>query len=485
MTNYSGTQWPGFSVPHFHIRAQNLLSTVRASYVALAPIVSDTTRSVWEDYSVHNHDWVREELKKSELSPQESNIFLSQIPSRIHPEASSYHTANKTYLPLWQMTPLEIADVELVNHDLLTHPLFEGIFEYMVQTKEPVLSEAIPADLVSLFGSGRVTEDSVVQPQSILVQPVFEEFDEGSAIVAVLIVVLPWDIYFENLLNHGAEMLLVIENSCGDQFSYKIIGPDVHFLGEGDRHNRKFDDLFVTDFEPFPWHTEEHDTNVVNCHYTFFLYPTDDMERLHMTPRPYLLSAAVLIIFLGTSLTFGAYDWLVQRRQDKVMETARKSNAIVSSLFPAEVRDRLFFTLGRKRRKEKAFAVQRKKRTLAALAEAPKFRLSHFLHDESTGRRHTGGRAGEKNSFQNSFDDDDVELSKPIADLFPEATVMFGDIAGFTAWSSTREPTQVFTLLETLYRAFDHIARRRHVFKVETIGRKIQKPSREGASFVV
>ena len=44
------------------------------------------------------------------------------------------------------------------------------------------------------------------------------------------------------------------------------------------------------------------------------------------------------------------------------------------------------------------------------------------------------------------------------------------DIAGFTAWSSVREPSQVFTLLETVYHAFDLIAKRRHVFKVETVG---------------
>jgi class 3 adenylate cyclase len=47
---------------------------------------------------------------------------------------------------------------------------------------------------------------------------------------------------------------------------------------------------------------------------------------------------------------------------------------------------------------------------------------------------------------------------------------MFADIVGFTAWSSVREPTQVFTLLETVYHAFDEIARRRRVFKVETVG---------------
>jgi class 3 adenylate cyclase len=35
---------------------------------------------------------------------------------------------------------------------------------------------------------------------------------------------------------------------------------------------------------------------------------------------------------------------------------------------------------------------------------------------------------------------------------------------------STREPSQVFVLLETIYKAFDEIAKRRGVFKVETVG---------------
>ena len=59
---------------------------------------------------------------------------------------------------------------------------------------------------------------------------------------------------------------------------------------------------------------------------------------------------------------------------------------------------------------------------------------------------------------------------KPIADLFLNVTVMFGDISGFTAWSSVREPAQVFTLLEQIYSAFDSIAKKKKIFKVETIG---------------
>jgi len=47
---------------------------------------------------------------------------------------------------------------------------------------------------------------------------------------------------------------------------------------------------------------------------------------------------------------------------------------------------------------------------------------------------------------------------------------MFADLAGFTKWSSTRTPVEVFELLEALYSAFDSLARSRRVFKVETIG---------------
>ena len=42
--------------------------------------------------------------------------------------------------------------------------------------------------------------------------------------------------------------------------------------------------------------------------------------------------------------------------------------------------------------------------------------------------------------------------------------------AGFTAWSSARDPGQVFTLLEAVYGRFDEIAKKKGVFKVETIG---------------
>jgi class 3 adenylate cyclase len=74
-----------------------------------------------------------------------------------------------------------------------------------------------------------------------------------------------------------------------------------------------------------------------------------------------------------------------------------------------------------------------------------------------------------KNFLIDHEDDDNQELlAKPIADLYTSCTVCFANITGFTAWSSEREPQQVFLLLETVFGVLDKIAKRSKVFKVET-----------------
>ena len=47
---------------------------------------------------------------------------------------------------------------------------------------------------------------------------------------------------------------------------------------------------------------------------------------------------------------------------------------------------------------------------------------------------------------------------------------MFADLVGFTSWASARDPTQVFTLFESTYHAFDKISEPLGIFKVETVG---------------
>lgn len=126
----------------------------------------------------------------------------------------------------------------------------------------------------------------------------------------------------------------------------------------------------------------------------------------------------------------------VERRQNLVMHSAEKTGAIVSNMFPKSIQDRLL-----------------KEQESSSAFSSEKNRVKSFL----TGDANTA-------TFYNEID------TKPIADLFPHATVLYTDLTGFTSWSSSRAPDKVFILLQTLYQAFDVIAKNHKVFKVETTG---------------
>lgn len=159
-----------------------------------------------------------------------------------------------------------------------------------------------------------------------------------------------------------------------------------------------------------------------------------------------------MILFAGLAVVFWSRSNLT--RMVEIYETKAKQAAaeqtIVASLFPENVRDRLI-------------------QGAQAQNEEEKNRLTF----RNTNKKSSGSWLEDSKDTARSIDQHSSEGlfgSKPIADFHPEATLMFADLVGFTAWSSTREPTQVFTLLEVLYSAFDRMASRRRIFKVETVG---------------
>jgi class 3 adenylate cyclase len=134
---------------------------------------------------------------------------------------------------------------------------------------------------------------------------------------------------------------------------------------------------------------------------------------------------------------FVIYDYMVRRRQEIIMKSAKQTDSLVASLFPESVRGRLY--------SQQAPDVNQSPDSFIV-----KNRIS-LLSSSSTEKASIFGSA-------------------PIAEFFPACTVMFIDIANFTAWCSEREPSQVFILLENIYHEFDKIASQLGVFKVETIG---------------
>lgn len=59
---------------------------------------------------------------------------------------------------------------------------------------------------------------------------------------------------------------------------------------------------------------------------------------------------------------------------------------------------------------------------------------------------------------------------KMIAGRFPDATILFSDMAGFTKFASTLSPTKLLAFLNAMFSRFDALTTQLDVYKVEIIG---------------
>ena len=265
---------------------------------------------------------------------------------------------------------------------------------------------------------------------------------ENNTLVGVLAATVYWRNIIRNTLPPGSNGIsIVFNNSCTKSFTYQINGPEVVFVGVNDKHDKKYDHLRVsskiTELEDFSYTASVYSGAPISedhCPYSLHLYPTDDMRSDFTTNSGAVYASVTLLVLFSLGLVFVMYDCKVERRQKKVLSSAMRSSEIVSSLFPTSVQDQLY-----------------------------------PIHNGNNDKRSPAIWPTGSN-LNDDFSDVRPIASGPIATLYPDTTVMFADIKGFTQWSADRQPTQVFHLLESLYGAFDALAKLYGIFKVETIG---------------
>jgi len=357
-----------------------------------------------------NQGWVSDSLLASGSS--DPPLGVSEF---IQSDVGSYRRATEPlyqdlYLPLWQTVPIA-GNQEMINSDGFGYSVSPEVFDTIVDSSDSVLF--LPAQT-----------DVPAAPNVVVATPVFEPDTSESSpltIKGVLIAYLPWkSFFFASLTPPGTPpMTLVIANSCHEPLSFKVEGNAAVFLGEGDHHDDDFDaeevSFRLNDFE-----------DVIGCETEFIVYPSrQSFGGESARQLPWICASCAAGLFLATATAFYVHHSSFRRRQEELIEATSVSNGLVYSLFPEAVRSRMIDNPN------------------AVISDTKTERIPSKIETRN---------------------------SKPIADLFPHASVCFMDIAGFTAWSSSREPTQVFTLLESIYSSLDKIARRTKVFKVETVG---------------
>jgi hypothetical protein len=156
----------------------------------------------------------------------------------------------------------------------------------------------------------------------------------------------------EDLLADDANGIdVVFHNPCTPAFTYRIQGRNALYHGGGDFHEATYDNMVVNasllDLQKFFIKSSRYSgipLDAEYCPYTLSVYPSGEMQATYTSSNPVYFTMATVLIFGFTSLLFIVYDKSVEARQRKVMNTAVRAEAIVQSLYPAVVRDRLFPT---------------------------------------------------------------------------------------------------------------------------------------------
>ena len=74
-----------------------------------------------------------------------------------------------------------------------------------------------------------------------------DSFGKDKKPVAVLVVTLRWESYFENILTDSAPSIdVVLSNTCDDTFTYEIRGSQAIFVGKGNLANVKYEDIAIS-----------------------------------------------------------------------------------------------------------------------------------------------------------------------------------------------------------------------------------------------
>lgn len=250
------------------------------------------------------------------------------------------------------------------------------------------------------------------QPRSLLMEPVYLNLDK-TTIAGALMAVVPWDDYVAKLLPKGiAGLLVVLENSKGQALLYGWDGEKAVRVTNGALMEDA--NALSASIELFSGAVDEH-----LAVYSLRVYVSSEFVDNSTSSIPVVFAVFVAVAFLLVVAAFVVYDRYVKRRNDKVVGAAARTNAIVANLFPTTVHERLF---GKENEVELQKSDHQKKKDL------PRGVKKMLDFSEQTSEP---GEEFADDLVDDEMDDVDNEIfkTKPIADLFPDTTIMVSWLA--------------------------------------------------------
>jgi len=404
----SGSDWPFVTYMNYELAARQYVRGAGVGSMAFLPLLKTLQdKESWGFYSTSNQGWIDRSFE-IDREPRPSNASIRMTMFRFEDDASGEGTrvdddfdAEYPSSPVWEISPPPSDPASVVNFNPLSATWFRSTFDAMISSNEAALGDATPAvSLLNLTYKEPGDGESKLLPYSTVLSPIFDTEDAATrSVVGLIWTIVRWDKYLGYHLGTDIKgVQCVFKNTCDgetESYTYQVVGKEVSFLGTGDLHEGYDSYQYAFDLSPTASKSSE-EPDSSRCVYAFYLYPTTEFESLY-TGSPLSAAIAVGALCLVVACFFLLYDFFVGRKNEKIINIAAKSNNVLSTLFPANVRDRL----------------------LAEQDEQLNKKLTLDDHLKTALRGQNG-----LDESENDGDDEAIFNSKPIADLFTDATIL-------------------------------------------------------------
>lgn len=256
------------------------------------------------------------------------------------------------YLPRWQRAPAPDYRPG-TNENFASKNIFKNVIKGMLENDRPVLSEVVEATFLNKNYNKRFDPLTQMEPHSFLLQPIYDTLKTDRKPAAVLSAFFRWGLFFENVLPQTQDGIIVVLNgTCGQTFTYELKGKKAYYLGQGDGFFNSTDKEMCVTFEVAPFAKLEEDNSEGGnkyCQYNIQIFPSEEFKDEFFSNDPYYVrtdhyalstpldpssayshipflflfqfSAIVIACFMLTTLVFVIYDVMVTLRNRRVMAT--------------------------------------------------------------------------------------------------------------------------------------------------------------------
>jgi len=121
------------------------------------------------------------------------------------------NAADGPFAPVWTFSPPPPPeDTTIINYDMFDKPVFKKAVDFIRYTRKPAFLDVCTQ--TKWFGES--APDGGDHPQTVVVYPVFADFEVDSEIVGHLVAVIPWNVFFDRTVSEGGPSSLDIVMVC-------------------------------------------------------------------------------------------------------------------------------------------------------------------------------------------------------------------------------------------------------------------------------